>query len=77
MVDVIAQRGASLLIRVSDTHARILDTRYHRYFPETNIDSALARGWWEPYTGDLATVEAEIAQAEDIQPPYKTPIIYT
>jgi hypothetical protein len=65
-VEVIAQRGASVLIRVDAESGRILDRRHQRLFPAQSIDSALARGYWVPFQGDEDEVASELAVAEDM-----------
>jgi hypothetical protein len=64
--EVIAQRGASVLVRSDDDRARILDMRHGRLFPAQSIESALARGYWEEFTGDIRDVESALAAAEEI-----------
>ena len=62
---VIARRGASLLLEDGAGRSRILDTRHGRLFPSQSTDSALARGYWEDFGGDVGEVEAILATAVD------------
>jgi hypothetical protein len=51
---VIARSGSSYLIEVGEGYGRVLDTDQERLFPVNAIASILARGYWEPFTGDPA-----------------------
>ena len=62
---VIAQRGASLLLEDGAGRSRILDTRHGRLFPSQPTDSALARGYWEDFGGDVGEVKTILATAVD------------
>ena len=62
---VIARRGASLLLKDGAGRSRILDTRHGRLFLSQSTDSALARGYWEDFGGDVGEVEAILATAVD------------
>lgn len=71
--EVIAQRGASVLIRVDETRGRILDRRHGRLFPQQSIESALARGYWETFTGDPAEIADALTVAREITSTAETP----
>jgi hypothetical protein len=75
-IEVIAQRGASVLIRVDADHGRILDRRHGRLFPPQSIDSALARGYWEPFRGDIDEVAGELAVARDMSEDAPSPGLF-
>ena len=64
-IEVIAQRGASVLVRVDAEQGRIFDRRHGRLFPAQSIDSALARGYWKPFDGEVDRIATELATAED------------
>jgi hypothetical protein len=63
---VIAERGASVLIRVDENTGQILDRRHGRLFPPQGIESALARGYWRPFAGDPQEIEQALTRAEKI-----------
>jgi hypothetical protein len=65
-IEIIAQRGASVLIRVDESCGRIFDRRHQRLFPPQSIDSALARAYWHPFNGNVADVASELATAQDM-----------
>jgi len=65
-LDIIAQRGAALLIRVDAETARILDCRHERLFPAQRIETALARGYWKPFRGDLTNVAEVLSRAQHV-----------
>jgi hypothetical protein len=49
---IVAQQGMQrFLVQTSESMARVLDTDQGRYFPETLMQSVLARGYWQPYSG--------------------------
>lgn len=53
MEDVIATQGTSrFLIQTAKDKGRILDLDQQDYFPEFNIHSLIARGYWEAFEGD-------------------------
>jgi hypothetical protein len=76
-VDVIGQRGASLLIRVDADTGRIFDRRHRRLFPPQSIESALARGYWERFTGDVRSVADELSRAQEVEGVHETPNVLT
>lgn len=65
-VEVIAQSGARLLVRVDAHHARILDCRHARLYPQQRTESLLARGHWKPFTGDLGEVSQALSTATEV-----------
>ena len=67
--EAIAQRGASVLVRVDAENAQILDMRHERLFPPQSIEAALARGYWKEFDGDAAHVEAVFRSAELVSDP--------
>jgi hypothetical protein len=75
-IDVIAQRGGSVLIRVDSDRCRILDRRHGRLFPPQSIDSALARGYWKPFQGDVDEVAGELAVARDMSSDAPSPGLF-
>lgn len=71
---VIAQRGQQYLLIESgvdpqDARAkgRILDVSQGRLFPALSVQSVLARGYWEEYTGPQAALPRLLAQVEDAE----------
>ncbi len=72
-LDVIATRGAAVLIRVDRDHGRILDRRHGRLFPPQTLDSALARGQWKAFTGDTAEISQALATATEVTTDAQTP----
>jgi hypothetical protein len=75
-IDVIAQRGASVLIRVDADRGRILDRRHGRLFPPQSIDSALARGYWQPFRGEADEIAGELAVARDMSADAPSPGLF-
>jgi hypothetical protein len=65
-IEVIAQRGAAVLIRVDEQNGRILDCRHRRLFPAQSIESALARGYWVPFSGDPTEISELLAVATEM-----------
>lgn len=66
MMDVIAQRGSSYLLRVGEREGRVFDLRHGRLYGVVALDSILARGYWEDFVGDPADVIEALATAEDV-----------
>jgi hypothetical protein len=64
MRKVIAKSGSAFLIQFEDGSGRVLDLDQDRLFPPNSVDSILARGYWEPFTGDPAPVLDQIAEKE-------------
>jgi hypothetical protein len=55
-VKVIAKSASAFLIEFEGGYGRVLDLEQERLFPPNSIDSILARGYWEPFTGDPSPV---------------------
>jgi hypothetical protein len=51
-VKVIAKSASAFLIEIEDGYGRVLDLEQDRLFPPNSVDAILARGYWEPFTGD-------------------------
>jgi len=72
-MEIIAKRGeTSYLLETSLGMGRVLDLEQKVLFPELNIQSILARGYWEPYTGsqdELANLlsQVRIEQADGLK----------
>jgi hypothetical protein len=64
---IVAQRGASVLINVGDGRGRILDRRHGRLYEPQAIDSALARGYWEPFCGSVKEIQRDLTVAEEVR----------
>lgn len=49
---IIATQGSQCyLVLVAEDRARVLDLEARRYFPAFNLQSILARGYWQAYRG--------------------------
>jgi len=49
---VVAIQGTNrYLIQVSEDEAHVIDWQMRRVFPKMNMQSILARGYWEEFTG--------------------------
>jgi hypothetical protein len=63
---VIRQSGNWYLVDLGDGRGRVLDLDFHRFFPAMSMVSLLAKGGWEPFSGDEAAVLEHAEQAEDL-----------
>lgn len=67
MGGIIAIRGnSSYLVQVSHSHARVLDLEQGKYFPPYYLNSILARGYWEPFSGSNELLNELKGRVEDL-----------
>jgi len=69
MPKVIAQRSNSdiFLIQTSEDKGRIADFEEGKYWPEFNVQSIIARGYWKEYIGSETDVLDRLSQLKDEQ----------
>lgn len=53
---IVAQRDGDYLVLTNevDRLGYVIDNDTHRAYPETTIDTILARGYWEEYRGRMS-----------------------
>ena len=66
MMRVVAQRGNSFLLQVGDEEGRVFDSGTGRLYPPAGLQSILARGYWEKFSGDEAAIFDELSGAHDV-----------
>jgi hypothetical protein len=66
VIRVVAQRGESFLLEIGEGRGRVLDLRHGRLFPPMAIDSILARGYWQPFSGNPDAILARLEDVEDV-----------
>jgi len=63
-MEIVARRGeTSYLLETAPGIGRVLDLEQKVLFPEFNIQSIIARGYWESYTGsqdELANLLSQV-----------------
>lgn len=66
MAKIVAQNGPdTFLVDVGGGKGRILDRGQGVYFAPWNIESILARGYWEPYQGSQDVLVNLLADVRD------------
>ncbi len=66
--------GRSILLETAPGRGRVLSLRRNVIYPDFSIDSILARGYWEPFSGDeRALLEAVSAADEYVDPRPRRP----
>ena len=66
MDKVVGKRSDTvLLVKVSDTHARVLNLDTGIYYKPLLLQSILARGYWKPYSTSEEALLAMIDQVVD------------
>lgn len=65
---VIAKSASAFLIEFEDGYGRVLDLEQERLFPPNSVDSILARGYWEPFTGDPSPILDRVGELKNGDP---------
>lgn len=65
---ILAQSGDWYVIEVRPQMGRIFDAARERLFPPMSLTAIMARGGWDPFTGDPQPVEQALSVAHDLAP---------